>query len=173
MGCHCNDPGAGGIWSCDGIPLANLAMWKTSPVWGAAFLYPRVSMYLEQALEALYLLLGLSGHAVGMAELDLHLVEVTLHLLLHPQGLVAAARLCVQGGLQRVHHPQVVALGLLHLLVLLGQLPLNLCLDLVELQLGPEDLALLMLQGGLVGAEGRDRGSEAESKGIAWGREGG
>lgn len=130
-------------------------------------------MYLEQALEALDLLLGLSGHAVGMAELDLHLIEVTLHLLLHPQGFVAAARLCIQGGLQRVHHPQVVALGLLHLLILLGQLPLNICLDLVELQLGSEDLALLMLQGGLVGAEGRDGGSEAESEGIARGREGG
>ena len=97
------------------------------------------------------MLLGLGSQAVGMAELDLHLVEVTLHLLLHPQGLVAAARLCIQGGLQRVHHPQVVALGLLHLLVLLHQLPLNLCLDLVELQLGPEDLALFMLQGGLRG----------------------
>uniref|UniRef100_A0A671DPG3 Uncharacterized protein n=1 Tax=Rhinolophus ferrumequinum TaxID=59479 RepID=A0A671DPG3_RHIFE len=94
---------------------------------------------------------------------------VTLHLLLHPQGLVAAARLGVQGGLQRVHHSQVVALGLLHLLVLLGQLPLNLCLDLVELQLGPEDLALLVLQGGLVGAEGRERGSEAESWGTRQG----
>lgn len=97
------------------------------------------------------MLLGLGGQAVGMAELDFHLVEVTLHLLLHPQGLVAAARLRVQGGLQRVHHPQVVALGLLHLLVLLCQLPLHLCLDLVELQLGPEDLALLVFQGGLEG----------------------
>ena len=104
------------------------------------------------------MLLGLGGHAVGVAELDLHLVEVALHLLLHPQGLVAAARLRVQGGLQGVHHPQVVALRLLHLLVLLCQLPLHLCLDLVELQLGPEDLALLVLQGGLEG--GGERGSE-------------
>lgn len=121
-------------------------------------------MYLQQAVEALDLLLGLSGHTVGMAELDLHLVEVALHLLLHTQGLVAAARLRVQGGLQRLHHPQVVALGLLHLLVLLSQLPLDLGLDLVELQLGPEDLALLVLQGGLGG--GRERGSEAESQGM-------
>lgn len=91
------------------------------------------------------MLLGLGGNAVGMAELDLHLVEVALHLLLHTQGLIAAACLRVQGALQRVHHPQVVALGLLHLLILLSQLPLHLCLDLVELQLCPEDLTLLVL----------------------------
>uniref|UniRef100_A0A8B9WUS6 Uncharacterized protein n=1 Tax=Bos mutus grunniens TaxID=30521 RepID=A0A8B9WUS6_BOSMU len=76
----------------------------------------------------------------GLLHVLLHALQVctgvALHLLLHPQGLVAAARLRVQGGLQRVHHPQVVALGLLHLLILLYQLPLNLCLDLVELQLG-------------------------------------
>uniref|UniRef100_A0A673V7U4 Uncharacterized protein n=1 Tax=Suricata suricatta TaxID=37032 RepID=A0A673V7U4_SURSU len=98
----------------------------------------------------------------GLLHVLLHALQVgagvALHLLLHPQGLIAAARLCIQGGLQRVHHPQVVALGLLHLLVLLCQLPLDLCLDLVELQLGPEDLALLMFQGGL--GEGRERGSE-------------
>lgn len=126
-------------------------------------------MYLQQALETLDLLLGLSGHAIGMAQLDLHLIEVALHLLLHPQGLVAAACLCIQGGLQRVHHPQVVALGLLHLLVLLCQLPLDLCLDLVELQLGPEDLALLMLQGGL--GEGGERGSKSDSQGTGQGGE--
>lgn len=163
MGCFCNGPGAGGIWSCEGTPPPNLATCRPSPLWRAAFLFPRIFMYLQQALEALDLLLGLSGHAVGMAELDLHLVEVALHLLLHPQGLIAAACLRIQGGLQRVHHPQVVALGLLHLLVLLSQLPLDLRLDLVELQLGPEDLALLVLQGGL---EVGQRGSEAESQGT-------
>uniref|UniRef100_A0A8C9JIX5 Uncharacterized protein n=1 Tax=Panthera tigris altaica TaxID=74533 RepID=A0A8C9JIX5_PANTA len=73
----------------------------------------------------------------GLLHVLLHALQVgagvALHLLLHPQGLVAAACLCIQGGLQRVHHPQVVPLGLLHLLVLLCQLPLDLCLDLVEL----------------------------------------
>uniref|UniRef100_A0A8C2L997 Uncharacterized protein n=1 Tax=Cricetulus griseus TaxID=10029 RepID=A0A8C2L997_CRIGR len=89
----------------------------------------------------------------GLLHVLLHALQVgagvALHLLLHPQGLIAAASLCIQGGLQGVHHPQVVALGLLHLLVLLCQLPFDLCLDLVELQLSPEDLALLVLQGGL------------------------
>ncbi|KAJ1079340.1 hypothetical protein K5549_020664, partial [Capra hircus] len=116
--------------------------------------------------------------------------EVALHLLLHPQGLVAAARLRIQGGLQGVHHPQVVALGLLHLLVLLYQLPLNLCLDLVELQLGPEDLALFMLQRGLEGrgtaghrarqggrprgykvsAGGSEAGPASQATWVLWGR---
>uniref|UniRef100_A0A4W2EQW1 Uncharacterized protein n=1 Tax=Bos indicus x Bos taurus TaxID=30522 RepID=A0A4W2EQW1_BOBOX len=108
----------------------------------------------------------------GLLHVLLHALQVrtgvALHLLLHPQGLVAAARLRVQGGLQRVHHPQVVALGLLHLLILLYQLPLNLCLDLVELQLGPEDLALFMLQGGLEG-----RGTKVGSQGTGRVREGG
>ncbi|VCW68444.1 unnamed protein product, partial [Gulo gulo] len=99
-------------------------------------------------LGNLQVLLGLRGCPVGLAELDLHLVEVALHLLLDPQGLVAAARLGIQGCLQRVHDAQVVALGLFHLLVLLCQLPLDLCFDLVELQLRPQDLALFVLQGG-------------------------
>uniref|UniRef100_A0A8C8TCZ5 Uncharacterized protein n=1 Tax=Peromyscus maniculatus bairdii TaxID=230844 RepID=A0A8C8TCZ5_PERMB len=97
---------------------------------------------LHVLLHALQVVIGTDG----IVQLDL---SVALHLLLHPQGLIAAARLCIQGGLQGVHHPQVVALGLLHLLILLCQLPFDLCLDLVELQLGAEDLALLMLQGGL------------------------
>ncbi|MBZ3881338.1 CKLF-like MARVEL transmembrane domain-containing protein 5 [Sciurus carolinensis] len=110
------------------------------------------------------------GCPVGLAELDLHLIEVTLHLLLHPQGLIAAACFCVQRGLQRVHHPQVVALGLLHLLIFLCQLPLNVGLDLVELQLGTKDLTLLMFQGGLRGGWGQV--SEVDSQGPGWSRGG-
>jgi hypothetical protein len=53
----------------------------------------------------------------------------------------------------------VVALGLLHLLILLCQLPFDLCLDLVELQLGTEDLALLVLQGGLESGEESEVGN--------------
>uniref|UniRef100_A0A5F9CWC3 Uncharacterized protein n=1 Tax=Oryctolagus cuniculus TaxID=9986 RepID=A0A5F9CWC3_RABIT len=126
-------------------------------------------------LQLLQLLLAaLEGDLLGLVQPVLQVLNGLLHVLLHALqvvvhpdcviqldlgvlragrmgGFVAAARLCVQGGLQRVHHPQVVALGLLHLLVLLRQLPLDLCLDLVELQLGPEDLAFLVLQGGLAG----------------------
>uniref|UniRef100_A0A8C6J6B5 Uncharacterized protein n=1 Tax=Melopsittacus undulatus TaxID=13146 RepID=A0A8C6J6B5_MELUD len=91
----------------------------------------------------------------GLLHVLLHALQVsagvTFHLLLQPQGLVAAPGLSVQGGLEGVHHPQVVALGLLHLLVLLSQFPLMIHLGLVELQLSPQDLPFLMLQGGLVG----------------------
>uniref|UniRef100_A0A8C8XJ31 Uncharacterized protein n=1 Tax=Panthera leo TaxID=9689 RepID=A0A8C8XJ31_PANLE len=137
-------------------------------------------------LQLLQLLLAaLEGDLLGLIQPVLQVLDGLLHVLLHAlqvvvgtdrvvqldlgvlqirRGLVAAACLCIQGGLQRVHHPQVVPLGLLHLLVLLCQLPLDLCLDLVELQLGPEDLALLMLQGGL--EEGGERGSKADSQGT-------
>uniref|UniRef100_A0A8D0XUA9 Uncharacterized protein n=1 Tax=Sus scrofa TaxID=9823 RepID=A0A8D0XUA9_PIG len=113
-------------------------------------------------LQLLQLLLAaLEGDLLGLVQPVLQVLDGLLHVLLHALqviigtdrviqldlgvlhitrvgGLIAAACLCVQGGLQRVHHPQVV-------------LPLNFCLDLVELQLGPEDLALFMLQGGLEG----------------------
>lgn len=40
---------------------------------------------------------GLRGLAVGMAQLDLDFVQVPLHLLLDPDGLVPAPHLGVQG----------------------------------------------------------------------------
>uniref|UniRef100_A0A8C0QWD1 Uncharacterized protein n=1 Tax=Canis lupus dingo TaxID=286419 RepID=A0A8C0QWD1_CANLU len=138
-------------------------------------------------LQLLQLLLAtLEGDLLSLIQPMLQVLDGLLHVLLHAlqvvigthcivqvgmrDSLIAAARLRIQGGLQRVHHPQVVALGLLHLLILLRQLPLDLCLDLVELQLGPEDLALLMLQRGL--GEGGERGSGAESKSTGQGGEG-
>uniref|UniRef100_A0A671VG71 Uncharacterized protein n=1 Tax=Sparus aurata TaxID=8175 RepID=A0A671VG71_SPAAU len=61
-------------------------------------------------------------------------------------NLISAASLSLQGALQSVRHPLMVTLGLLHLLVFLSQLPLNLSLHLVELELNPKDLTLFMLQ---------------------------
>ena len=101
--------------------------------------------HLEHSLDVPQLFLGLSGLPVGVAELDLHLVEVSLHLLLDPQGVVPAPDLRVQGALHGLNHPLAVPLDLLHLLVLLRQLPVHLTLDLVELQLHTKDLALLVL----------------------------
>lgn len=100
-------------------------------------------------MDPLELLLSLCRLPIGLAQLDLHLIEISLHLLLQPESLVSAANLGLQGALQGVHHPLMVALGLLHLLVLLGQLPLDVSLHLVELQLNSENLALLVLQGTL------------------------
>uniref|UniRef100_A0A8C0XB57 Secreted protein n=1 Tax=Castor canadensis TaxID=51338 RepID=A0A8C0XB57_CASCN len=130
-------------------------------------------------LQLLKLFLAtLQGDLLCLVQPVLQILNGLLHVLLHAlqviigtdcviqlelgvlgeSGFVAATSLRIQGGLQRVHHPQVVALGLLHLLILLCQLPLDLCLDLVELQLGSEDLTLLVFQGRL-----REVG-----KGLTW-----
>ena len=101
-------------------------------------------------MHRLELLLGLCCLPVGLAQLDLHLIQVSLHLLLQPHSLVPAASLGLQGALQSVRHSLVVTLGLLHFLVLLGQLPLDVGLHLVELELNSEDLALLVLEGTLL-----------------------
>lgn len=100
-------------------------------------------------MDPFELLLGLCCLPVGLAQLDLHLIQISFHLLFQPESLISAADFSLQGTLQRVYHPLIVALGLLHFLVLLGQLPLDVGLDLVELKLSPENLALLVLQGTL------------------------
>ena len=103
-------------------------------------------MHLELSLDVPQLLLGLGGLAVGVAQLYLHLVQISLHLLLDPQGIVPAPDLRVQSALHGVNHPLAVPLDLLHLLILLCQLPVHFTLDLVELQLDTENLGLLVLQ---------------------------
>ena len=96
------------------------------------------------------LLLGLSSLAVGMAQLDLHLIQISLHLLLDSQGIIPAPDLRVQRALHGVSDPQAVPLDLLHLFILLSQLPVNLTLNLVELQLDTQNLGFLMLQSSLM-----------------------
>lgn len=83
------------------------------------------------SMDSLELLLSICCLPVGLAQLDLHLIEISLHLLLHPESLISAASLSLQGALQSVHHSLMVTLGLLHLLILLSQLPLNFGLHLV------------------------------------------
>lgn len=46
---------------------------------------------------------------VSMAELDFHLVEVSFHLLLKPDGLVSAAGFRIQGGLQGIYGTLLVS----------------------------------------------------------------
>ena len=96
-------------------------------------------------VETLELLLGLSCLPVGLAELDLYLIEVSLHLLLQPESLIPAASLRLQGALQGIHHSLLIPLGLLHLLILLSKFTFNISFDLVKLQLSSKDLTLLML----------------------------
>ena len=96
--------------------------------------------------DSLELLLSFSRLPVGLTELDLHLIQITLHLLLDSEGLVPTASLSLQGALQSIHHSLLIAFGLLHLFILLSQFALNLSLHLVELQLSPKDFALLVLE---------------------------
>ena len=84
-----------------------------------------------------------------MAQLDLHFIQVSLHLLLQPQGFVPAPDLSVQGALHGLHNSEVVSLHLVDFLIFLCNLPVNLRLHLVELKLEAQDLALFMFEGGL------------------------
>ena len=92
------------------------------------------------SLDIPQLFLRLSSLPVGMAQLNLHLIQVSLHLLLDSQGIIPAPDLRIKSALHGVNHPLAVPLDLLHLLILLCQLPVNLTFDLVELKLNTENL---------------------------------
>jgi hypothetical protein len=62
----------------------------------------------ELYLIALDGLLCLTVGLVGMVQCDLKLVDVTFHLLLNPESLGLGLLLGLQGGLHRLHGPQVV-----------------------------------------------------------------
>ena len=72
------------------------------------------------------------------------------HHLLNSQSLIHAPDLRIKSGLHGVNDPQAVPLSLLHLLILLSQLPVNLTLNLVQLQLDTQNLGFLMLQSSLM-----------------------
>jgi len=106
--------------------------------------------YLQLSLNIPQLLLGLSSLAVGMTQLNLHFIQISLHFLLNSQSIIPAPDLRVQGALHGVNYSLAVPLDLLHLFILLSQLPVNLTLNLVELQLDTQNLGLLMLQSSLM-----------------------
>uniref|UniRef100_A0A8C1EWF7 Uncharacterized protein n=1 Tax=Cyprinus carpio carpio TaxID=630221 RepID=A0A8C1EWF7_CYPCA len=83
--------------------------------------------------------------------LDLHLIQISFHLLFDSQGIVSAPDLRIQSALHGIHHSLAVPLDLFYLLILLSQLPVNLALHLVQLQLHTKNLGLFMLQGALQG----------------------
>ena len=85
-----------------------------------------------------------------MAELNLHLIQISLHLLLDSQGIVSAPDLRIQSALHGVSHSLAVPLDLFHLFIFLCQLPVHLTLNLVELQLDTQDLRLFMFQSSLM-----------------------
>uniref|UniRef100_A0A3B4Z685 Uncharacterized protein n=1 Tax=Stegastes partitus TaxID=144197 RepID=A0A3B4Z685_9TELE len=102
-------------------------------------------------LQFLELLLAtLHGQVLSLIQTVLQVLDCDLQVLLHPLQVSAGLNLhLIQSALHGVNHPLAVPLDLLHLLVLLCQLPVNLTFDLVQLKLNTENLGLLMLQGAL------------------------
>merc|ERR1719447_2378629 len=92
---------------------------------------------------------GLGVGAVGVVKRDLQLVDVGLELLLHAKGLLLGLGLGLQGSLHGLESAGVVLAGVLELILLLGQTAVDLGADLRQLQLGADDLGLLLFEGGL------------------------
>lgn len=109
---------------------------------------------LELALHGAQVSLGLRHLVAGMAQMHLHLVEVALHLLLQPQGLVPAPDLRIQQALHGLCGPLAVSLQLLDFFILLSDPAVKLQFHLAQLQLDAQDLALFVFQGTLIKAEG-------------------
>lgn len=136
------------ILECVGASLADskeLACLVARPL----FLFKGGLYVLELLLVPLDVLLGLSVGLVGVVEGDLELVDVGLELLLHAQGLSLALGFGFEGGLHAVEGTLVVLSRVLEFLLLLLDAPVDLLSDLAELELAPEDLVLLLLEGSL------------------------
>jgi len=102
------------------------------------------SMDLEHSLCVSQVLLCFCSLAVGMAQLDLYFIQVSLHLLLQPQSFISAPDLRIQGALHGIYHSEMVSLQLVNFLIFLCYFPVNVRLDLVEFQLDTKDLPLFM-----------------------------
>lgn len=80
---------------------------------------------LQLSLHVPQLFGGLGRLAVGVSELDLHLVQISLHLFLCPDSVVPAARLGIQRALQSVHGPLVIPLELVYFFIFLRHLSVH------------------------------------------------
>merc|ERR1719289_176907 len=92
---------------------------------------------------------GLGVGAVGVVQGHLQLVDVGLELLLHAKSLLLGLGLGLQGSLHGLEGAGVVLAGVLELILLLGQTAVDFGADLRQLQLGADDLGLLLFEGGL------------------------
>merc|ERR1711884_917123 len=93
--------------------------------------------------------LGVGIGSVSAFQVALQVEDVSLKLLLHPQSLGLSLGLGLNGSLHVLDGLGHVLLGGEELLVLLGHPPVDLLPDLGELQLAPQHLVLLLLQGAL------------------------
>merc|ERR1719289_213563 len=92
---------------------------------------------------------GLGVGAVGVVQGHLQLIDVGLELLLHAKSLLLGLGLGLQGSLHGLKGAGVVLAGVLELILLLGQTAVDFGADLRQLQLGADDLGLLLFEGGL------------------------
>merc|ERR1719189_2585493 len=97
----------------------------------------------QLTLVALDGLEGLVVGLVGVVQGDLELVDVRLQLLLDSETLGLGALLGLEGGLERLHCTTMVLASIVELLLLLGNSAVDLLLDLAQLQLSSQHLALL------------------------------
>merc|ERR1719150_234554 len=93
--------------------------------------------------------LGVGVGSVSALQVALQVQDVSLQLLLHPESLGLGLGLGLHGGLHVLNCLGHVLLGGEELFVLLSHPPVNLLPDLGELQLAPQHLVLLLLQGAL------------------------
>merc|ERR1719348_2661215 len=93
--------------------------------------------------------LGLGVASNGVLKGQAKVSSVSLELLLHPEGLSLALGLGLKSNLHGVEGLGLSLLDEDELLLLLGKTALDLLPDGVELQLAPQHLVLLLLEGGL------------------------
>merc|ERR1719422_2656230 len=108
----------------------------------------------QTELISLDVALGLSISSVGMLQVAFKVQDVSLQLLLHPQSLSLALGFGLNSSLHVLEALAHVLLGGGKLLLLLGNPALNLLPHLGKLQLGTEDLVLLLLKSSLCLREG-------------------
>merc|ERR1711884_709006 len=93
--------------------------------------------------------LGVGIGSVSAFQVALQVEDVSLQLLLHPESLSLSLGLGLHSRLHVLDGLSHVLLGGEELLVLLSHPPVDLLPDLGELQLAPQHLVLLLLQGSL------------------------
>merc|ERR1719397_2087786 len=116
---------------------------------GAGLVLVQLDGLLQLALVALDGLQALRVGLVGMVEIGLELIDLTLKGLLDAEGLTLGLLLSLKRSRHRLHGAGVVLPGVVELLLLLGHTPVDLLLDLSKLKLGTEDLVLFLLEGAL------------------------
>merc|ERR1711971_109059 len=103
----------------------------------------------ESLLDNLDLTLTLSIGSISVLQTSVKVQHIGLQLLLHPQGLNLALGLSLQSHLHALKSLAIVLLGGGKFLLLGHNSLLDLLPDLGELQLAPQHLVLLLLQGSL------------------------